>query len=317
MQRFGQVCELKAAVFARLPDHLSRIDMVSAWAIEVLGVTHVSSFFEGPCFVGADLYVSDLAHGRVLKVTAAGELTVLVSYDGQPNGLALHPDGRLFVADYRHGILALDLAAPAPTPAPVPVVTGFRMEPFRGVSDLVFSSSGELYFSDQGQSDLRFPTGRVFRWTADDGLQLLLEGLASPNGMALSADERTLFVAITRGNCVLRVPLRNGAQLGKVGVHLHLSGGSGGPDGLAVDAAGRLAVAHYGLGGVWLFDQLGFLQAFVETPTGLGTTNVAFGPDGKTLCITEASSGAVLLADLQPLGLPFEDRSNEREGSKE
>ena len=93
-------------------------------------------------------------------------------------------------------------------------------------------------------------------------------------------------------------------RVGKIGVHLHLSGGSGGPDGLAVAADGGLAVAHYGLGRVWLFDALGLPAGWVEVPQGTGTTNVAFGgPDGRTLFVTEASSASVVAARLPAPGL--------------
>jgi gluconolactonase len=287
--------------FAALPAALRRGDRPSEWADAVLGVSHVDSFLEGPCFTrDGTLYVSDLAHGRIFAISPGGEIGVLLETGGEPNGMAVHRDGTLWVADYRHGVLAID---PATRDVRV-VVDRYRFEALHGVSDLVFGSDGTLYFSDQGQSDLAHPTGRVFRYRAGEGLSLLMQSIASPNGMALSPAGDVLYVAATRANSVYRIPLRPDGRVGKIGVHLHLSGGSGGPDGLAVDVDGGLAVAHYGLGRVWLFDALGLPDGWVDVPQGLGTTNVAYGgPDGRSLYITEASSSTIVCARVSRPGL--------------
>jgi gluconolactonase len=299
----GGSATLQATVTATVPAGWQRNDRHCEWAAEVLGIDRVGSFLEGPCLTpDGGLYVSDLAHGRIFRVGPDGTFSTALDYDGQPNGLALHADGRLFVADYRLGLLALD-----PVTGDLRLVArGYRMEPFRGLSDLVFGPDGTLYFSDQGQSDLRFPTGRLFRWSTTAGLELLMDAIASPNGVALSPDGHVLYVAVTRANSVYRVPLRADGSVGKVGVYLQLSGGHGGPDGLACDAAGGLAVARYGLGAVQLFDAQGQLVLTIRSPVGTGTTNTAFGgPDGRTLLITEAESASVLSAPLDQPGLPL------------
>ena len=291
----------EATVVATVPAGWQRSDRRCDWAAEVLGTDRVGSFLEGPCVTpDGSLYVSDLAHGRIFRVGPDGTFRTMLDYDGQPNGLALHADGRLFVADYRLGLLALDPG----TGDLQAVAGGYRMEPFRGLSDLVFGLDGTLYFSDQGQSDLRFPTGRLFRWSSAGGPELLMDGIAGPNGVALSPDGHILYVAVTRANSVYRVPLRDDGSVGKVGVYLQLSGGHGGPDGLACDAAGGLAVARYGLGAVQLFDAQGQLVLTIRSPAGTGTTNVAFGgPDSRALLITEAESGSVLSASIDQPGL--------------
>lgn len=75
----------------------------------------------------------------------------------------------------------------------------------------------------------------------------LLDNVPSPNGIALDPAETTLYVAVTRANAVWRVPLMADGTVAKVGNFIQLSGG-GGPDGLAVDSEGNLAVAHIVLG---------------------------------------------------------------------
>jgi gluconolactonase len=284
--------------FATVPDDLRLDHRPCPWSLAVLGQEHIGSFLEGPCF-GPDgtLYVSDLAHGRIFRVETDGTVEIHVEYDGAPNGLAALPDGTLVIADYDRGLLRLETDLTVTT-----VVDRFRHEPFLGLSDLVIGGDGAVYFSDQGQSDLRRQVGRVFRWRQQRGLELLMEGIASPNGLALSPADDVLYVAVTRANAVYRLPLRPDGALGKVGVHLQLSG-SGGPDGLAVDRTGGLAVAHYGLGRVWLFDRRGLPSGYVDTPGGEGTTNAAYGgPGGTKLYITESSTGSILVADVPEPG---------------
>ena len=300
--RIGDVqVAFRAEQFATLPAMLRQGDRPSEWADAVLGVSHVDSFLEGPCFArDGMLYVSDLAHGRIFAISPGGDVSVLLETDGEPNGMAIHRDGTLWVADYRHGIVAID---PATRKSRV-VVDRYRYEALHGASDMVFGADGTLYFTDQGQSDLAHPTGRVFRYRAGEGLTVLMQGIASPNGIALSPAGDVLYVAVTRANSVYRIPLRADGRVGKVGVHLHLSGGSGGPDGLAADVEGGLAVAHFGLGRVWLYDALGQPDGWVDVPQGPGTTNVAYGgPDGRTLYVTEASSSTVVRIRVKRPGL--------------
>jgi len=111
-----------------------------------------------------------------------------------------------------------------------------------------------------------------------------------------------VYVAATRANSVWRVPLMRDGMPGKVGNFIQLSGG-GGPDGLAVDAQDRLAIAHVGLGCVWVFDALGQPVYRIRSTGGLLTTNLAYGgTDRRTLFITEGMHGNILAADLDVPG---------------
>jgi gluconolactonase len=292
----------RCRIFAQVPPDLARDDRPCPWSMAVLGQERIGSFLEGPCFTpDGTLYVSDLAHGRILRAGDDGRLDVHLDYGGAPNGMAALPDGSLLIADYERGLLRLGADGTLTT-----LADRFRHEPFLGLSDIVIARDGAVYVSDQGQSDLRRPVGRVLRWRPASGLEVVLEAIASPNGLALTPAEDMLYVAVTRANAVYRVPLRSDGSVGKVGVHLYLSGGTGGPDGLAVDRLGGLAVAHYGLGRVWLFDRRGLPAGHIDTPAGEGTTNIAYGgPDGRSLYITDASTGSVLVAGAPEPGHPL------------
>ena len=109
--------------------------------------------------------------------------------------------------------------------------------------------------------------------------------------------------AVTRANQIWRLPLHPDGTTSKVAAFITLSGGLAGPDGLAIDESGGLAVAHCGLGSAWLFDRLGEPLYRMRSREGLSTTNLAFGgADGKTLYITESDSGTILTARLKVAG---------------
>ncbi len=150
---------------------------------------------------------------------------------------------------------------------------------------------------------LHDPTGRLYRLRRDGRLERLLDNVPSPNGLVLNREETALYLAVTRGNCVWRVPLLPSGGVTKVGVFVQLSGGVGGPDGLALDEQGNLAIAHIGLGTVWLVSPLGEPLYRIRSCAGLLTTNLAYGgPDRKTLFITESETGSILAARLDVPG---------------
>jgi gluconolactonase len=276
-------------VFAEMPAALRR-PVVSEWSRANKRGMPVDSFLEGPCFdARGRLHVTDIPHGRIFRVEG-GEWHCVAEYDGEPNGLALAPDGCLYIADYKNGILALDVGTGQVTP----VLTRCNSERFKGVNDLTFASNGDLFFTDQGQTGLHDPTGRVFRLTREGRLDCLINNGPSPNGLALSPEEDVLYVAMTRDNAVWRVPLL--PQGGTAKVHRFASfHGATGPDGMAVDAAGNLLVAHAGLGHVLVLGGQGQLIAALRSCRGSFTTNLAFRPEGGVV-ITDSTTGTILQA---------------------
>jgi gluconolactonase len=290
-------------VFARIPDRFRVRGRSNRWIDVQRGGAQTDCFLEGPSFDrDGNLYVVDVAWGRIFRIAPSGEVELFTEYDGEPNGLKIHADGRLFVADYRHGIMVVDPRSRAVTP----YLDRARLDRFKGVNDLVFASNGDLYFTDQGLTGLHDPSGCLYRLRTDGRLERLLDNIPSPNGLVLNVDENAVFVNVTRGNCVWRVPLLPDGTPYKVGVFVQLSGGLGGPDGLAIDVAGSLAVAHIGLGVVWLLSRLGEPLLRIDSCKGLATTNVAYGGAGnRTLYITEAESGSVLMAALDVAGRPM------------
>ncbi len=279
-------------VFARLPDALRRGDRETPWS-RARGSGPLHSFLEGPAFDRAGrLYCVDVCHGRIFRVSPAGEWEVFADYDGNPNGLKIHRDGRVFVADHKLGLLVFD----PETGARTQLADGAAGAPFRGLNDLVFGDDGDLYFTDPGESGLERPDGRVFRLNAGGGIDLLYDGLPYPNGLVLTPRQDVLYVGVSRSLQVLRLPLRDGRVV-KAGVFLQLSGGLGGPDGMAVDAEGGVLVVHAGFGTVWHVSAIGEPLARIRSCAGIRTTNVAYGGvDLRSLYVTEAEEGVILRA---------------------
>ncbi len=300
---FAAPPELPTRVFAELPPEHRRAGQPSGWFFGK-DDPNAHSFLEGPAFDReGHLWVADIPFGRLFRVSPEGRWTLALEYDGEPNGLAVHRDGRVFVADHRRGLLAFEPASGRLEP----LLPRLRREGFKGLNDLTFARNGDSYFTDQGQTGLQDPTGRVYRLRAATGaVECLLDNVPSPNGLVLTRDERALLVAVTRANQVWRLPLHPDGSTTKVAVFIQLSGGLAGPDGLALDAEGNLAVAHCGLGAAWLFSPLGEPLARLRSCRGLSTTNLCYGgPEGRTLFVTESDSGCVLAADMAAPGHPL------------
>ncbi|MDB5577227.1 MAG: gluconolactonase [Bradyrhizobium sp.] len=291
---------IKTEVFARLPDKFRRKDPDNAWAIVNRRGVPADSFIEGPSFNrDGNLYIVDIPYGRIFRISPAGEFELIAEYDGEPNGLKIARDGRILITDYRHGLMTLD-----PRSGKVSSVLDRRWsESFKGLNDLVFAQNGDIYFTDQGQTGLHDPTGRVYRLRSNGTLDLIVANVPSPNGLVLNGTEHILYVAATRGNSIWRIPLMPDGTASKVGIFVQLSGSLGGPDGLAMDSEDNLVIAHAGMGAVWIFSRLGEPLYRVASCEGLTTTNVAYGgPDNKSLYITESESGCVLVARVPVAG---------------
>ncbi|HEY0821207.1 MAG TPA: SMP-30/gluconolactonase/LRE family protein [Rhizobacter sp.] len=289
-------------VFTRLPDRFRRTGVRSDWADANRGGQPTDSFLEGPVFDAAgNLYVSDIPFGRIFRIDPKGEWDQVAEWAGEPNGLKWLSDRELLVTDYRNGLMACDVVSGAVRP----FLDRRNSERFKGVNDLVFDSQGNLYFTDQGQTGLHDPTGRLYRLRADGHLDLLLANVPSPNGVALSPDERVLYLGVTRGNQVWRVPLLDDGSVSKVSAFF-TSYGPSGPDGLAVDETGRVLVANPGLGVCWVLSPRAEPELVLRSGAGSSLTNIAFGgPGRKTLYCTESVSGSVLRATLEAPGLPI------------
>lgn len=301
---------ITAEVYVRIPDQKRCTGEKTDWRSGVSS-TQPNIFLEGPVVDDqGNLFVVDIPYGRILKITPEKEILEAGRLgDSEPNGLAPTADGRLLVADYkqvftahtrsfkranantlRKGIWSFDPADGKMEPK----LTRKNLERFKGPNDLIVSSTGDIYFTDQGQTGITDPTGRVYRYSPNGKLDTLLDNGVSPNGLVLSLDEKVLYVAMTRANQVWRLPLHPDGTTSKAGVFFQ-SFGDAGPDGLALDEEGSLFICHPSLASVFVVDKHGIPKARIASGTpGINLTNCCFGgPDRKTLFITDSAEGNI------------------------
>ncbi len=281
-------------VWTRVPEEFRNTGGATQWTAANKPGQTADSFLEGPSFDrDGNLYVTDIPYGRIFRIAPDASWTLVAEYDGWPNGLKIHRDGRIFITDYKTGIMLLD-----PVRGTLePILTNRKSESFRGMNDLFFDRAGQLYFTDQGQTGMHDPSGRVYRYNLEtERLDLLLSNAPSPNGLVMNPQESVLYVAMTRGNAIWRVPIFADGSTSKVSIFAAMAGGVSGADGMAMDRDGSLHVCDAGNACVWSFSQWAEPRfRYRATSEGRSTTNCAFGgSDNRDLFITESESGSIL-----------------------
>ena len=295
---FQDVRKSEVRVFTSLPAKY-RKKRRTAWSDPNRQGAAVDSFLEGPSVDRkGNLWCVDIPFGRVFRIDAKGDWELAAETGGWPNGLKIHKDGTIYLCDYRRGLLTLD---PRTGKVEERLGTAFS-ESFKGLNDLHFADNGDLYFTDQGQSGIADPTGRVWRLRANGELQRLVQNAPSPNGLTLNSKNTQLLVAMTRSQQIWRLPLMANGTPSKTGVAVQLSGGHAGPDGIETDAEDGLVVCHLGVG-VWRFDANMLPTHLVHAGKHHRLmTNLAFaGPGNKRIYVTDSMNGEILVADL-PVG---------------
>lgn len=287
---------IDAELFTRVPDTF-REKKRTEWSTIVMGEKEIDCFLEGPSFDrNGNLYVVDISNGRIFSISPSGKWALFSDYEGNPNGLKIHKDGRVFVADCKNGIMVADQHSGNVTP----LCERAFGERFKGVNDLFFDSNGDLYFTDPGNSSLSNPDGRVFCYSDSGKLECLIRNGAMPNGLLKEPFGTGILVGMTRLQEVWHISVLPDGGIGRVGVFARMpAGGTGGPDGMAVDEKGNLLVTHARSGYIWIFSKIGVLIGYIKSNRGEFVTNIAFGgEDNKELFITEASRGEILVAKM-------------------
>ncbi|MCL6644015.1 MAG: SMP-30/gluconolactonase/LRE family protein [Dehalococcoidia bacterium] len=271
-------------------------------------------FPEGPVALSnGDVIVTEIAAGRLSRVKPNGTVEVLAVTGGGPNGAALGPDGALYVtqnggfqwhrrplpdgsmglfpgeqpADYTGGaIQRVTLAGEVST-----LYTECNGIPLKGPNDLVFDREGNFYFTDLGKNRPREKDRTGVYYASPDGkfIREIIFPMEGPNGIGLSPDEKTLYVAQSDPQAAIwkAFEVLPDGTLGKSRVLFDATawvreGRPGLPDGLAVDQAGHIWAT--GPGGVYCFTSEG--KVLGRLNTGQRTANCKFGDDGQTLFVT-------------------------------
>ncbi len=226
--------------------------------------------------------------GRILKVDGTGKTSELAHTGGKPQSVALLPSGDLLVPDAKNRTLyRLTRDGQLMT-----ICDHVESQPLLGPNDLLIGPNNVVYLTDPG-NDLETP-GQVLRVDLNNGAAAVLtEGLFFPNGIALSDDAQTLYVAESAYRRVWRFPLIDqGRRLGTGEVFHQFDDFY--PDGMALDITGRLIVALHGGGILAVLSPSGEYTDSIPTG-GRGCTNCVFGGSNfQILFVTEDDQQALI-----------------------
>ena len=280
---------------------------------------------EGPVWIesGRFLLLSDVPANRMYRWSEQDGLSVFLDpsgYDGpdpgrfrEPgsNGLIRGPGNTILLADHGNRAIArLDLDTRKKTL----LANDFEGRRFNSPNDLVRAADGSIYFTDppyglEGLNDSPLKElgwNGVYRLRPDGRVDLLERGMTFPNGILLSPDEKTLYVANSdpQRAVIMAFALREDGSLGPGRVFADMTdlakaGLPGLPDGMAVDRDGTLFAT--GPGGVHVFSAAGERLGRIETGTAIA--NCAFGEDGRTLFL--ASNNYLARIRLRTIGLGY------------
>lgn len=266
---------------------------------------------EGPVWVpreGGYLLFSDIPRNTIFKWQQGKGVRVFLKPAGyfgdgpwgpEPgtNGLLLNPDGQLVMCE--HGNRRVSVLIREKDGIRKALATHWQGKKLNSPNDGVFMrSSGALYFTDPPYGlPKRFEDPHreqsfcgVYRVSKDGKLSLMTKDVPRPNGIGMSPDEKTLYIANsqTEKPIWLAFPIKKDGTLGESKVFHDASeakkdpANKGNPDGMAVDKDGNLFAT--GPGGVWIFTPKGELLGKILT--GQKTGNCTFGgKDGSVLYV--------------------------------
>jgi len=255
---------------------------------------------EGPIAApdGSVLFTEN-QNDRIIRIAPDGSTSVFLAGANGSNSLAYAPNGDLVsvqTLDARVGVI--QPAGNARTlAAKVDGGLGFGRP-----NDLVVDKKGNVYFTDSGvnananpKPDLsKIAKPAVYRISPEFAIERISADITRPNGVQLSPDEKTLYVANTAGEHVLAFDIAANGKIGAKrdfarleGFRQTENGPTSGADGLAVDAEGRLYVASNA--GIQVFTPKGEALGVIALPKR--PQNLAFaGPDKKTLYVVGSGS---------------------------
>ncbi len=261
-------------------------------------------FLEGPAY-GPDgnIYFSDITitdksdmqAGHIWRYDPSSKsATIFRSPSGMANGIVFDHDGNMIVAqgaDFGgRSIIRIDMSSGKSR-----IIAGlFNGRSFNAPNDLVIDKSGRIYFTDPryfGHEPVEQSVMGVYRIDSDGNISLIIDDAGTPNGIAVSPDQQTLYVASVDDkayalNALLAYDLADDGSVSNGRVVIDF-GPEWGPDGMAIDVDGNVYLARaVQKAGIYVYSPEGQLRAYIPTPDG--PTNLTFGrgPMSQTLYIT-------------------------------
>jgi gluconolactonase len=245
---------------------------------------------EGPA-IGPDghLYLVSTEDATIIRVDTDGNVTFVARTGGRPNGLAFDASGQMFVADAEiKAILRIKKNG-----QPEKFVTEYEGTNFGGPNDLCFLPNGDLLFSDPARRPLPDPAiSPVYRVTTEGVVSAFANDLAYPNGIAVSADRKKVYVSESRAQRLVSFSIdENGRSLDQQLIRRFREPSN--PDGIAVDTAGNVLQALPTIRAIAYISPSGELIDLFHVPDW-APANLAFGGnDMKTVFVCGAAQNSI------------------------
>lgn len=290
--------------------------------VEFVEVASELRFPEGPIAMpDGSVVLVEMFGGCITRVMPDGTKTTVAKIDGGPNGIAVGPDGALYLCNNGGSFTEVDfggLAFPGPfspsnyiggriqrvdmkTGAITDLYTECDGHKLRGPNDIVFDTNGGMWFTDHGiRHDRSADLTGIYYATIDGSMiREVIFPTESPNGIGLSPDGSTLYWAETFTGRVLRTTITGPGETTPVSsadpsVCLCGLPGLQYLDSLAVDGDGNVCVATLLNGGITVISPSGEILQHIATGDPL-TTNICFGgADYQTAYITLSGTGKLV-----------------------
>ncbi|HQT75542.1 MAG TPA: SMP-30/gluconolactonase/LRE family protein [Rhodopila sp.] len=288
-------------------------------------------FPEGPVAMkDGSIVLVEIERQTITRVFPDGRTEIVAHTGGGPNGLAIGPDGAFYVCN-NGGFqwrLEMNLLRPAGVPADYTGGCIQRVDPKTGAitvlydhcgpnkllgpNDIVFDGKGGFYFTDLGKARARDRDWGAVYYAMADGSRIteVIHPILTPNGISLSPDGRTLYVAETETARLWAWDVLSPGVLAKApfpsphGGRLMVGlGGFQRFDSMAVDAAGNVCVATLVNGGISVVAPQGGLLRHIPTPD-MFCTNICFGGSNlRTAYLTLSGTGLLVAMDWDGPGL--------------
>ena len=289
-------------------------------SVKSVEVVHTGDYSEGVVIdYDGNIYFS---HSKVITIVAPDGTDRIWAETGEPNGHKILPDGTHLVCDAsHHAVLHLDASGKMLEPASKEC----EGKPLRGPNDLTLDPQGGFYFTDPGgldasnPSDVSNPIGTIHYVDSSGKTHFVAGGLAYPNGIVITPDRKRLLVAESRKNRILLYELSSPGKVGPMQIFSELPTKEGEqidnqPDGICLDQAGNLYVAHYGMRQVQVLDPNGKIIRRYDGGN-LTTSNCAFGgPQLNQLYVTGGSPGSLFRLELGVSGLEIRLKKQQNKG---
>jgi len=242
-------------------------------------------FPESPRWHDGKLWLSDIYGSKVMTVDAEGHAEEVVRVRGWPSGLGFLPDGRPLVVSMRarmvHSIGPEGLGAYAD------LTDLIGIDP----NDMVVDGQGRAYVGKAGAYTLfggPKALGYLVLVTPQREIRIVADGLANPNGLAITPDGGTLIVAESFADRLSAFDIAADGSL--TGHRVFAELGELGPDGICLDAEGAVWVGATGSGGFVRVREGGEITHRVPTPGRWAVAPMLGGEDGKTLFMCTAQT---------------------------